>query len=102
MMLQAWPTPGQANRGVNYRADWDDGHWVVAIGYDQRVVYFEDPSLARSRGYMSYGELAMRWHDVGPHYGHMYRYGIAVWREGRLAAARRRQTQRVLRARHID
>ena len=88
MMLQAWPTPGKIRRATDYRADWDDGHWVVAIGYDERVVYFEDPSIARARGYMSYRELELRWHDVGPHYGHMNRYGISVWRNGQAAAGR--------------
>ena len=36
----------QAYRETNrpYRELWDDGHWVVAIGYDKRRILFEDPS----------------------------------------------------------
>jgi len=31
---------------------WDDGHYVVVIGYDQNNIYFEDPSLLGSVGYI--------------------------------------------------
>jgi predicted double-glycine peptidase len=36
------------------------GHWVVAIGYDSEVVYFEDPGLRGSRKYLSYVDLDAR------------------------------------------
>src|SRR5688572_9437111 len=46
LMLQAW---GKDKRTGQYRRSyarvWQDGHWVVAIGYDREGVYFEDPSI---------------------------------------------------------
>jgi ABC-type bacteriocin/lantibiotic exporter with double-glycine peptidase domain len=46
-----------------YRELWDDGHWVVAIGYDDRRILFEDP-LAFHRTWLADVELSERWHDV--------------------------------------
>jgi predicted double-glycine peptidase len=101
MMLQAWATP-KRGRIPPYERDWLDGHWVVAIGHDEHGVYFEDPSLRTVRGFMSYKELEVRWHDVGPHYGHMYFYGLSVWNSDRPNGDRPGQTGRLGRATHID
>ena len=46
-----------------YRKLWNDGHWVVAIGYDTRRIFFEDPS-AFVRTWLADEELRQRWHDV--------------------------------------
>jgi ABC-type bacteriocin/lantibiotic exporter with double-glycine peptidase domain len=55
----------QAYRESNrpYWELWDDGHWVVAIGYDKRRILFEDPS-AFHRTWLADEELHQRWHDV--------------------------------------
>jgi ABC-type bacteriocin/lantibiotic exporter with double-glycine peptidase domain len=55
----------QAYRESNrpYRELWDDGHWVVAIGYDKKRILFEDPS-AFHRTWLADEELHQRWHDV--------------------------------------
>ena len=55
----------QAYRESNrpYRELWDDGHWVVAIGHDDRRILFEDPS-AFHRTWLADEELLERWHDV--------------------------------------
>ncbi len=55
----------QAYRESNrpYRELWDDGHWVVAIGYDKRRILFEDPS-AFHRTWLADEELHQRWHDI--------------------------------------
>ena len=68
--------PGAGN---DRAGQWDDGHWVVAIGYSPTGVFFEDPSLQAVRGFLSYRELLTRWHDTGPHRKHMPFYGLAVW-----------------------
>ncbi len=78
LMLQAWCD--EEDLRVNYREIWNEGHWVVAIGYDKKGVYFEDPSLAAIRGYLSYKDLEGRWHDVGPEDVHVPHYGLAVWK----------------------
>ena len=57
--FQAWADPG-----VDYKNDWDDGHYAVVIGYDKDYLYFEDPSLLGSIGYIPKAEFLDRWHDV--------------------------------------
>ena len=52
LLLQAW-----AKRKVkNWQNHWNDGHYVVAIGYDKKNIYFEDPYA------ISCQELERRWH----------------------------------------
>jgi predicted double-glycine peptidase len=76
---------------------WDGGHWVVAIGHDARGVYFEDPSLADARGFLTHDALDERWHDLeGPDERRLDRYGVELWRQ-RVA-----RTQRISRVRAID
>jgi predicted double-glycine peptidase len=77
VMLQAWADPPP----TTYRDHWDDGHWVVAIGYDDAGVYFEDPWLTDSRGYLTSESLDERWHDIeGKDEHHVERYGVAIWK----------------------
>jgi len=78
MMLQAWRDGGSSTE--NYEEDWKDGHWVVAIGYDENAIFFEDPALAAIRGYILNEELEKRWHDVGSHNRHIAHYGLAIWK----------------------
>jgi uncharacterized protein len=103
LMLQAWATDEKrgGKRWKGYATEWNDGHWVAAIGYDNDLMYFEDPSLAGVRGYMSVRELGARWHDVGPYWikpyeRYMYNYGVAIWKRGA------RHPDDVSRASHID
>ena len=46
-----------------YSELWDDGHWVVAIGYDKDRILFEDPASFH-RTWLGDKELIERWHDV--------------------------------------
>ena len=57
--LQAW-RDGDATAWTEL---WDDGHYMVLIGMDGRNLYFEDPSLLGSRGYIARAEFLDRWHD---------------------------------------
>jgi peptidase C39-like protein len=96
LMIQAWGDPTRYRDDTDYARAWNEGHWVVAIGYDPGGFFFEDPSLAGVRGYLSNEDLRLRWRDVGPHNRYMPGYGVAVWKRvtGRPAYARL--------ARHID
>lgn len=58
-LIQAWP-----ERKVNYKTDWDDGHYVVTIGYDDGNVYFMDPSTLGNYTYIPTDEFLVRWHDT--------------------------------------
>jgi predicted double-glycine peptidase len=42
----------------------ENGHYVVAIGFDAEVIYFMDPSIdRRRRGYLPKDEFLQRWHE---------------------------------------
>jgi uncharacterized protein YvpB len=56
LLLQAW-----SKKGVDYKNDYHDGHWVVAIGFDKNKIFFEDP-YAFERTFLSKPKLKERWH----------------------------------------
>lgn len=92
LMLQAWARP----RPRSYARRWDDGHWVVAIGYDAEVFYFEDPVIHTSRGFISRSELGARWHDIeGRARTHVERLGIALSRDGVRSSKYARTARRI-------
>ena len=62
---------------VPYCDGWDDGHYVVAIGYDDTRIYFEDPAAYR-RTWLSDTELAERWHDIEGNGNKLYNWGCIV------------------------
>src|SRR5205823_4615259 len=47
-----------------WATDWDDGHWVVAVGYDKNNLYFMDPSTAGRYTYIPKAQFLERWHDI--------------------------------------
>jgi predicted double-glycine peptidase len=49
-------------RAEIYKKD-DNGHYLVAIGYDDANVYFMDPALTGRRGFLPKNEFESRWHD---------------------------------------
>ncbi len=57
LLLQAWTK----RKVKNWQNHWNDGHYVVAIGYDKKKIYFEDP-YAILRTFLPYKELEQRWH----------------------------------------
>ena len=59
VLLQAW-----ADRKTDYATDWDDGHYVVAIGYDSANIYFMDPSTIGCYTFVPVKEFLQRWHDT--------------------------------------
>ncbi len=56
---QAW----KDNNTGNWTNDTEDGHYLVVIGMDDQNVYFEDPAILGSRGYIPLQEFLERWHD---------------------------------------
>ena len=48
----------------DYTEAWDSGHYVIANGFDEENIYFMDPSLLGTYGYIPKDELDKRWHDV--------------------------------------
>lgn len=72
LLLQAW-----SDKKVNYKKNKDNGHYVVAIGYDKNNFYFEDP-YSVLRTYLSFEELNERWHDRQTVKGLLRNIGIVV------------------------
>lgn len=58
-LIQAWAD----HKVNNYANDWDDGHYVVAVGYDARNIYFMDPCTLGNYAFIPTGEFLERWHD---------------------------------------
>ena len=57
LAIQAW---------ADVPADWssyENGHYVIAVGYDQDVIYFMDPSTLGNYTYIPATEFLQRWHD---------------------------------------
>lgn len=60
VLLQAW-----AERYMTideWQEDFDDGHYVVVIGYQEKIIIFEDPSSTR-RTWLTEEEFLACWHD---------------------------------------
>ena len=57
--IQAWPT----DRIADWRADWEDGHYVVVVGLSNDRVYVMDPSVRTGYAYLHRNEFLARWHD---------------------------------------
>jgi predicted double-glycine peptidase len=72
---QAWRGQSQPP----WREDWEDGHYMVVIGLDEKRVYLEDPSLLGSRGYIERDEFVERWHDVEANGKRYHQAGLVVW-----------------------
>ncbi len=73
--IQAWGDEQEYDR-------LRDGHYVVAIGYDDHHIFFEDPSIHdhKSRGHLPQEEFIRRWVDTSldgkTRLDHL---GIVVW-----------------------
>ncbi|MCX6247153.1 MAG: C39 family peptidase [Bacteroidetes bacterium] len=76
IMLQAWGK--NENLEKNYRNCWDDGHFVVVIGYSSDSILIADPALFYT-GYIPKTELIGRWHDTDEGNKKTYQLGISVY-----------------------
>jgi len=58
---QVWRDPQDLNKP--WPEVWESGHYLVLVGMDEMNLYFEDPSLLGSRGFIPRQEFLERWHD---------------------------------------
>ena len=76
VLIQAWPeTP------VQWSESWNEGHYAVALGYDERNIYFMDPSTLGHYTFIPIPEFLDRWHDMDDR-GKLIHFGMVVTREG--------------------
>lgn len=62
LAIQAWAQDGDPRDLDHWIARTEDGHYLIAIGYDNKSMYFEDPAMF-GIGYIGFNELNARWHD---------------------------------------
>jgi predicted double-glycine peptidase len=60
VLVQAWSD----DEHPDYRDNWKDGHFVVALGYDAEKFYFMDPSTWGNYVQVPRSEFLVRWHDT--------------------------------------
>jgi len=63
VLVQAWADKYMTLE--EWKSDYEDGHYVVVIGYDNNIIIFEDPASPR-RTWMTKEEFLARWHDKEP------------------------------------
>jgi predicted double-glycine peptidase len=75
LLIQAW----HGSDPVDNLTDWDDGHYVVAIGYDSKNIYLMDPSTLGNYTFIPIPEFLDRWHDQDPYTGEfLIHFGIVI------------------------
>jgi len=57
--IQAWP-----KKKKNLEKSWDEGHYIVAIGYDNENVYFMDSSVLGHYTFIPIKEFENRWRNL--------------------------------------
>jgi predicted double-glycine peptidase len=73
-LIQAWGDEEY------YKTHDYDGHYVVAIGYTDDKIYFMDPSIKGSHGFLKNAEFMARWHDEETDGTKTVQCGIAIWK----------------------
>ncbi|MDD1707341.1 MAG: cysteine peptidase family C39 domain-containing protein [Methanoregulaceae archaeon] len=59
---QAWRSREDSDRSV--QEDWEDGHYVVVLGMDEKYVYYQDPFIKRGKGFVTHQKFDESWHNV--------------------------------------
>jgi hypothetical protein len=80
LAIQAWADDPPAD-AAGWAARTEDGHYVIAVGYDVGRFYFEDPAMF-GMGYIGRAELEACWHDFDEFGTELEHFGIAFTRAG--------------------
>jgi predicted double-glycine peptidase len=76
VLIQAWP-----DSPVQWSESWKEGHYAVAIGYDEERIYFMDPSTLGHYTFIPIPEFLDRWHDTDGQI-RLIHFGMVITREG--------------------
>jgi uncharacterized protein len=80
--IQAWADASEAR--LSWKDRWEDGHYVVLVGMDDRFAYVMDPSIDGRYGYLPLDELSDRWHDYEDRHGPRQVYNhLAIFVKGK-------------------
>lgn len=76
VLVQAWAERYLTQ--AEWRKNYNDGHYVVVIGFSKGVIMFEDPASFR-RTWLTEREFLARWHDRNDDTGVTYdRFGMVL------------------------
>jgi predicted double-glycine peptidase len=70
---QAW-----SESDAHWSECWEDGHYSVVIGIDDKNVYLEDPSITGEIGYIPRKEFLDRWHDIDRNGNELNQFGLVI------------------------
>jgi predicted double-glycine peptidase len=73
MMIQAW-----GEKSKNYANTWEEGHYVICIGYTNNEILFADPATYYEVSFIPNNELMNRWHDMDREKKYIH-FGCAVY-----------------------
>ena len=59
---QAWRSRGDSDKSV--QEDWEDDHYIVVLGMDNKYVYYQDPFAKRGNAFVSHRVFEESWHNV--------------------------------------
>jgi predicted double-glycine peptidase/uncharacterized membrane protein len=59
---QAWRTREDSDKSV--QEDWEDDHYIVVLGMDDKYVYYQDPFAKRGNAFVSHRVFEESWHNV--------------------------------------
>jgi uncharacterized protein len=76
VLIQAWGNEKDFKN--NYKDCWDDGHFVVVVGYTEKNILISDPAIYNT-GYIPVSEFGDRWHDFDEGDTKTYHLGIPVY-----------------------
>ena len=76
VLIQAWGNEKDFKN--SYMDTWDDGHFVVVVGYTDKNVLISDPAIFNT-GYIPIREFEDRWHDYDEGDVKTYHLGIPVY-----------------------
>ena len=61
--FQAWAEDRRLALNPDWENRWEDGHYAVLVAYDDRNLYFMDPSTHARYAFVPRREFLARWHD---------------------------------------
>lgn len=74
--VQAWHNDSPSD--YDYTNEWNDGHYIVAHGYNASGLIVDDPSSV-GKAMIEYDDLESRWHDIDGTGKQIQKLGIAIF-----------------------
>jgi predicted double-glycine peptidase len=59
---QAWRSREHSNKSA--QEDWEDDHYFVVLGMDDKYIYYQDPFAKRGSAFVSHRLFEESWHNV--------------------------------------